>query len=121
MYNLLKRTAERGLSSWMSPLSSPEVIAMPTQRLKIICSGLVQAVGFRYFVTTTAQMLGLSGFVENLDNGDVLIEAQGTPEQLQTLLARIARGNGYSRIDRLVRYPLPPDPHSHSFEIRSED
>lgn len=99
----------------------PEVIVMPSQRLKIICSGLVQAVGFRYFVKTTANALRITGFVENLDNGDVLIEAQGTPEQLQTLLARIERGNGYSRIDRLVRYPLPPDPHTRSFEIRYED
>ncbi|NCA98261.1 MAG: acylphosphatase [Clostridia bacterium] len=91
---------------------------MPVQRLKIICSGLVQAVGFRYFVKTTAHALGLAGFVENLDTGDVLIEAQGTPEQLQALLVRIEKGNGYSRIDHLVRYPLPVDPHAHNFEIR---
>ena len=94
---------------------------MPTQRLKIICSGLVQAVGFRYFVKITAQAIGLAGFVENLDNGDVLIEAQGTSEQLQTFLARIEKGNGYSRIDRMVRYPLPAQSQPHSFEIRYED
>lgn len=94
---------------------------MTTQRLKIICSGLVQAVGFRYFVKVTASALGLAGFVENLVNGDALIEAQGTSEQLQIFLARLERGNGYSRIDRLVRYPLPPDPHAHNFEIRYED
>jgi acylphosphatase len=31
---------------------------MTMQRLKIVCSGLVQAVGFRYFVKTTAQAMG---------------------------------------------------------------
>ena len=97
------------------------MIALPTQRLKIICSGLVQAVGFRYFVKITAQAIGLAGFVENLDNGDVLIEAQGTSEQLQTFLARIEKGNGYSRIDQMVRYPLPAQSQPHSFEIRYED
>lgn len=94
---------------------------MSDQRLKIICSGLVQAVGFRYFVKKTAAQLGLAGFVENLDNGDVLIEVQGSPAALLDFQARIERGNGYSRIDQLVHFPLPADPKAHTFDIRYED
>lgn len=93
---------------------------MTNQRLKIICSGLVQAVGFRYFVKTTARALGVVGFVENLDDGDVLIEVQGSAEQLQAFLARLEKGNGYSRIDRMARYPLPVEPRDGSFDIRYE-
>jgi acylphosphatase len=90
---------------------------MTMQRLKIVCSGLVQAVGFRYFVKTTAQAMGLTGYVLNLDDGDVLIEVQGSPDQLQAFIERIRRGNGYSRIDRLDQHPLPINPHEHAFEV----
>lgn len=87
------------------------------QRLKLLCSGRVQGVGFRYFVCTTGQALCVTGFVINLDNGDVLIEVQGTPDQLEAFVFRVQAGNRYSRIDRLVQYPIPVVDHEAGFEI----
>jgi len=43
----------------------------------IVARGLVQGVGFRYFVYRVAVRLDLSGWVRNLYNGDVEIEAEG--------------------------------------------
>ncbi len=87
------------------------------QRLKLLCSGRVQGVGFRYFVLLTGQALGVTGYVQNLDNGDVLIEVQGQPDQLTAFIARVQAGNHYSRIERLVQYPIPVTPKEAGFEI----
>ncbi|CUT02300.1 Acylphosphatase, partial [Candidatus Kryptonium thompsonii] len=43
----------------------------------IIVKGLVQGVGFRWFVQKHANHLGLKGWTRNLSNGDVEIEVEG--------------------------------------------
>ena len=58
-------------------------------RAHIIVRGMVQGVGFRWFVAREAQKLGLAGFVRNLADGGVEVEAEGergTVEQLIALL-----------------------------------
>lgn len=52
----------------------------------IIVKGTVQGVGFRYYTRHLASMLGLSGFVKNLPNGDVEILAEGDKPSLQELI-----------------------------------
>jgi acylphosphatase len=49
-------------------------------------SGRVQGVGFRYAARNYAHMLGISGFIRNLTNGDVYLEAEGTAEQIEEYL-----------------------------------
>jgi acylphosphatase len=46
-------------------------------------SGRVQGVGFRYSAQNAAEALGIKGYVRNLPNGEVFIEAEGTSTQLQ--------------------------------------
>jgi acylphosphatase len=87
------------------------------QRMKLICSGLVQGVGFRYFVCMTGRALDVTGFVINLENGDVLIEVQGAPDQLKAFIARVQAGNRHSQIDRLSQYPIPAVDRENGFEI----
>ncbi|MBM4168232.1 MAG: acylphosphatase [Ignavibacteria bacterium] len=52
----------------------------------IIVKGLVQGVGFRYFVYRKAVSYGLKGFVRNLVNGDVEIVAEGDRSLVEELI-----------------------------------
>ncbi len=46
-------------------------------RATIIVNGVVQGVGFRYFVLRNANALGLKGYTKNLFTGEVLTEVEG--------------------------------------------
>ncbi|MDD5492398.1 MAG: acylphosphatase [bacterium] len=52
----------------------------------IIVKGMVQGVGFRYFTRRLADSLGLSGYVKNLPDGNVEIEAEGDKQSLLDLI-----------------------------------
>ena len=61
-------------------------------RAEIIASGVVQGVGFRYFVIRKAQVLGLKGYVENLFSGEVLTVVEGDKGLIEELLKEIRVG-----------------------------
>jgi acylphosphatase len=73
----------------------------------------VQGVGFRWFVREEARRLGLSGWVTNLDSGDVEVAAGGTApslERLRTALRVGPAGATVEAVDELdgeVPKPLP--------------
>ena len=56
-------------------------------RLRLIISGRVQGVGFRFTAFDEAKDLALAGWVRNLPNGDVEIVAEGSRQNLQMLAA----------------------------------
>lgn len=58
----------------------------------IIVQGLVQGVGFRYFVLRYASKLGLNGYVRNLYSGDVEIEAEGERGLIEEFIKEIKIG-----------------------------
>jgi acylphosphatase len=49
---------------------------------RIIFSGTVQGVGFRWHVKKTADRLGITGFVRNLPDGTVDAVCSGTDEDI---------------------------------------
>ncbi|MGA5465182.1 carbamoyltransferase HypF [Mycobacterium sp. NPDC050041] len=61
---------------------------MTRQRLRICAHGVVQGVGFRPFVYSTAATLGLSGSVRN-DSAGAVIEIEGDPGAVRTFLTRL--------------------------------
>lgn len=61
-------------------------------RLEAIVRGVVQGVGFRFFVDREARSLGLSGFVRNRGDGSVEVVAEGSKGLLEDLLASLKRG-----------------------------
>lgn len=75
-------------------------------RKSITVSGRVQGVGFRYFVRQEARALGITGWVMNLNDGTVTMEVQATPPVLEELVARLQKGNGYSKVTQLKSYDL---------------
>ena len=54
-------------------------------RLHVRIHGRVQGVGFRWFVREEARRLGLSGWVTNLDSGEVEVAAGGAQSSLDRL------------------------------------
>lgn len=58
----------------------------------IVVKGVVQGVGFRYYVYNFATKLGLCGFVQNLFDGSVEIEAYGERALLEELIKAVKIG-----------------------------
>lgn len=80
-------------------------------------TGRVQGVGFRYFVRDRAHKHRLNGTVKNLPDGSVEIVVQGTRQELDQFKDVIKKGNGLSRVDRLVEHQNEGPETFSSFEI----
>lgn len=66
--------------------------------VRILVSGRVQGVGFRYYIARIAGELGLTGYVKNKLNGDVDIEAEGMKELLEILIRKAKEGPRSSKV-----------------------
>jgi acylphosphatase len=62
------------------------------QRAEIVVTGLVQGVGFRYFVIRNAQQLGLKGYVKNMYDGSVFTVAEGERGLIEELFKKLRVG-----------------------------
>lgn len=61
-------------------------------RAEIVSSGVVQGVGYRYFVLRHAQRLGVTGYVKNLWSGEVLTVAEGETYKIDELISELRKG-----------------------------
>ena len=86
--------------------------------LHVIVHGVVQGVGFRYFVLRRAQPLGLTGWVRNLPDGTVEIRAEGPVSKLQELLAALPYGPYGAHVDRVEHLAVAPTGEFTDFLIR---
>jgi len=57
------------------------------RRIRAIVSGRVQGVSYRASTADQARALGLTGWVKNLRDGSVALEAEGETEAIDRLLA----------------------------------
>jgi acylphosphatase len=62
------------------------------QRLHVIIKGIVQGVGFRFFVYQHGTILKLRGWVRNRNNGDVETLAEGSRQDLDYFLEKLKEG-----------------------------
>lgn len=72
-----------------------------TTRFEAHVHGLVQGVFFRHFTRLTSQGLGITGSVTNQPDGSVFVIAEGSRENLDTLLEWLNRGPDLARVDRV--------------------
>jgi acylphosphatase len=77
------------------------------KRFSAVAAGRVQRVGFREHVYRETFNKKISGYVKNLDNGDVEIVAEGSEEDLRVLIDRI----------NIIRYPIAVE----SFPIKWQE
>ncbi|MDX2129063.1 MAG: acylphosphatase [Chloroherpetonaceae bacterium] len=71
------------------------------QRLHIIVQGRVQGVGFRWYTKDKADTHSINGWVKNLQNGDVEIEAEGNPNDINEFIQLVRKGPWGSFVSNL--------------------
>jgi len=71
-------------------------------------TGRVQGVGFRWWTEAQARALDLSGFVRNLADGSVEVQAVGTVEDLERLERALWDGPDAAAVARVEEHPVDP-------------
>ncbi|MEE9441265.1 MAG: acylphosphatase [candidate division Zixibacteria bacterium] len=91
---------------------------MAKSSVKIIVSGLVQGVSFRYFTYKQAAALGLTGYAKNLPTGQVEIIAQGEKGMIDELVKAVRVGPGYASVSDVQLEEIQTDEHFDKFGMR---
>lgn len=87
-------------------------------RLHALVSGRVQGVGYRWFVMRHAHSLRLTGWVRNLPDGRVELEAEGARAQLDALLTVLRRGPRNAIVSSMLETWGPARSDEADFTIR---
>ena len=74
---------------------------------KIYVRGYVQGVGFRWSAAREAQKLEITGYVKNLSDGSVYIEAEGYREKLTDFVEWCKKGPRFSFVVSVSVETLP--------------
>ena len=70
--------------------------------VQAIVYGYVQGVYFRDFVSQRAKELGLTGYVGNLPEGTVEVQAEGERKQLEQLIDYLKVGPPIAEVEKVV-------------------
>jgi acylphosphatase len=84
---------------------------------RYVVRGVVQGVGYRYFVLRQATTLGLAGYACNRSDGSVEVVAEGPARALEELEGRLRVGPASSEVTTLEREAIGPRDDS-DFHIR---
>lgn len=76
-------------------------------RRRVIVTGLVQGVGFRYWTRREAQRLGLSGYVRNTASGRVEAEIEGDERTVADLVDTLHTGPPHARVESVSVTEIP--------------
>jgi len=72
--------------------------------VQAIVYGYVQGVYFRDFVSGRAKQLGLTGYVRNLPEGTVEVNAEGERKQLEQLINYLKLGPPEAEVEKVATY-----------------
>lgn len=87
------------------------------QRREVYYKGTVQGVGFRYTVRRSAARFSLTGYVQNLPDGRVLVVAEGLSAELDRFLNAVTAALG-SYIRQTDQTVAPASGEFRHFDIR---
>lgn len=71
--------------------------------------GKVQGVGFRFYTQKTAKELGVSGFVKNMRDGSVYIEAEADSDIMEAFINWVNKGPEWARVDNVSLQEKPQE------------
>ena len=87
-------------------------------RFRYHFTGTVQGVGFRYRARYAAELLELTGWVENNWDGSVTGEVQGLTQQVARWVPTILAGSQWIELTDMQRKELPLNPEETGFRVR---
>ena len=87
-------------------------------RAEILVNGLVQGVGYRYYVYREAQKLAVYGYVKNLYTGEVLIIVEGDKAIIEELIKKLRIGPSHASVKKCVVEWQEPKDDFNIFELR---
>ncbi len=85
---------------------------------KVFYEGRVQGVGFRYTVKRIATGYEVAGWVRNLPDGRVELEAHGVEDEVAAFLEAIEESELGSLMANAVKHEAVPSGGARGFEIR---
>ena len=77
--------------------------------VRYLVRGVVQGVGFRWFVLREAHRLDVRGWVSNLPDGSVEVVAEGPSGSLAQLLQALACGPGTAEVSGVEKLEVSHD------------
>jgi acylphosphatase len=91
------------------------------QAKRYFVSGIVQGVGFRYFIRQAAQRLGIAGYARNLRDGRVEVYAIAPAAALEAFRAELKRGPRGAMVSGVSEEDVGIDPeYAHDFSIERD-
>lgn len=88
--------------------------------VQVFYEGNVQGVGFRYSVKQIAKGFDVAGFVRNLRDGRVELQASGADDEVRAFLDGIAGSHLRAHIKKTAQTPLPESTAFSGFAITHE-
>jgi acylphosphatase len=85
---------------------------------KILLSGRVQGVGFRYFAESIAGKYSIKGYVKNTPAGKVEILCQGDEDEVGTFIDEVGKGPAFSVITGILKQDVIDNKVYNTFEIK---
>jgi acylphosphatase len=76
-------------------------------RLRLLISGRVQGVAYRYCMADQCRQLGVAGWVRNLANGSVEAEIEGDPKAVESVVAWARQGPPAARVVEVITDERP--------------
>jgi acylphosphatase len=70
--------------------------------VKLIVSGKVQGVSFRWFTVQIGKKIGLNGYAKNLSDGSVEIQVEGKTDDLESFIEKVKVGPNMARVDHVA-------------------
>ena len=91
---------------------------MTLVRKLFLVMGTVQGVGFRHSAARMALKLGVTGWVRNLPDGAVEINAQGEHDAMLKMEQWLRKGPSSATVTRVTALETPPKEGETTFSIR---
>ena len=86
---------------------------MAKTRVQLEISGRVQGVCYRYFTQQTAQAAGITGWVKNSINGNVVALLEGEEKAIARVIERCHQGPQLAHVDHIE---VVQQPHTGEFD-----